>query len=156
VEGAAMLDLLAEGRALWKASKQGSHGNLNCIVATSANPQLPQPPFVNNNNINHDHPLCGSSGFANYKQLSYQNFNYNPSLLDEYLDRFKLDGIDLLNDDIVWLRSICHGLPAERLRGLLDEYSIWWQEAMEKEPIEHKKQNAGRYNANVHFRLALK
>ena len=64
-------------------------------------------------------------------------------------------GVELLPDDA---RDLLKLLPyhSKQRRHSLNQYLSIWQRAAEREPIEHKKQNAGRYAANSWLRNDLR
>lgn len=66
-----------------------------------------------------------------------------------------LDGLELLPDDQRWLRAMLQSLPITWQRELLGEYRRLWLLAYERQPVEHKKANSGRFAANTWIRETL-
>lgn len=63
--------------------------------------------------------------------------------------------INLLAGDKRWLKTICFGINRSILAGFLSEYIDRWHNAMDEEPVKHKKQNKGRFAANTWLRKTL-
>lgn len=76
-------------------------------------------------------------------------------LLDDFFRQAALLGLDLLHDDKRWLKTICVGEPLNLLEDRLNRYIEYWLEGMMLQKLEHRKQNAGRFKANVFFREAI-
>lgn len=76
-------------------------------------------------------------------------------LLYKFYDYAKSAKLELLEDDKKWLGQLCCSMQQDKLRILLNKYMIIWQNEMAKEPIEHKKQNIGRYHANTWIRIEI-
>ncbi len=77
------------------------------------------------------------------------------TILEKFFNYAKQSGLHLLNDDTLWIKIICFGISLKLLKELLHQYNKHWIEAMENEITTHKKQNAGRYAANVFLRESL-
>jgi len=73
-----------------------------------------------------------------------------------FLYRFFLnaesEGLELLWDDEKWLEQTCAGVPKPDLEITLKRYIEIWLTSMIEEPMDHKKQNAGRFAANTFLR----
>jgi hypothetical protein len=59
------------------------------------------------------------------------------------------EGINLLKDDINFIRQQIKHMTREQARQLVRDYIATWQEGMAEEPSEIKKQNKGRMKANL-------
>jgi hypothetical protein len=76
-------------------------------------------------------------------------------LLDDFFRQADLLGLNLLYDDKRWLKAICVAEPLNLLEDRLNRYIEYWLEGMALQQQEHRKQNAGRFKANVFFREAM-
>jgi hypothetical protein len=122
-----MIDLMAAGKAI--AAE---------LAAISPNPQpaRTQPASLK---LVTTGPLANP---LNPHQVTHKK-TLNPAMANP------LDGLALLPDDHRWLRSLLQALPVTRQRELLTEYRQHWLKAYEKETINHKKSNRGRFAANT-------
>jgi len=77
------------------------------------------------------------------------------TILERFFNYAKQSDIQLLNDDRRWIKTICFGVSLRLLKKLLHQYTKYWIKAMENEATIHKKQNVGRYAANVFLRESL-
>jgi hypothetical protein len=87
----------------------------------------------------------------NDDELEYKS---DDELFNDFLNKVKLAGLELLERDISWIRSLCytHRVTEE----LFDEYIKHWLDAMDdNEKIEVRKQNKGRFAANTFIRGTL-
>lgn len=66
---------------------------------------------------------------------------------------FYMSPCELLPDDKDFL-ILRLPVEIETCRAILQAYKYQWLTGMEKEPVEHKKQNKGRYSANTWLRVA--
>ena len=64
-------------------------------------------------------------------------------------------GVELLPDVARYLLKLLPHHSKQRLQSL-NQYLSVWQRAAEREPVEHKKHNAGRYAANSWLRNELR
>lgn len=71
------------------------------------------------------------------------------------LDELHRD-LPLLADDIAWLTAKLTFIPRAKRHVLLLEYHDRWTKSAALEPIEYKKENAGRFAANSWIREQLK
>ena len=55
--------------------------------------------------------------------------------------------------DLNFLKRCTVGLSKDSKRLLWEKYQETWIEAAEKEPVTHKKENAGRLAANTYIRF---
>ena len=55
-------------------------------------------------------------------------------------------------DDRKWLEDLFRKLPTEHRSRAAEGYSKTYSEALEREPAEHKKENAARFEANSRLR----
>ncbi|GAB3319262.1 hypothetical protein [Haliea atlantica] len=69
-------------------------------------------------------------------------------------EHFSSLGVQLLADDLAFLRWHLPRANAAR-NAAVREYMRRWHEAMDEEPIEYRKDNAGRRSANSWLRLRL-
>lgn len=63
----------------------------------------------------------------------------------------RLPGCQLLPDDIKFLYNRLPRIPRQR-REILQRYWEEWMQGMDNEPVDHKKQNQGRFRANTWIR----
>jgi hypothetical protein len=67
-----------------------------------------------------------------------------------FTDYAKSKGLDLLRDDITFLRSRMSSVPIKEQRTvILRRYVQEWCEGMDNESVSFKKQNKGRFKANT-------
>lgn len=90
-----------------------------------------------------------------YTIQRFLNGTNTPSILNIFIDGAEQFGIKLIHDDKKWLKTICYKVQSFRLKMILEEYINYWIEAMYQEPIQYKKQNAGRFAANTFMREAF-
>lgn len=64
--------------------------------------------------------------------------------------------IQLLKDDFKFIERVLGKLPEITQRAALRKYCIEWQEGMEDELVDFRKQNKGRYRANCFLREFIK
>lgn len=78
-----------------------------------------------------------------------------PSSFEKYTplepEHFRAEGVNVLPDDLLFLRC-CLPIKVGPRNTALDHYVSLWLEAMEREPVGHKKENAGRFAANTWLR----
>ena len=55
-------------------------------------------------------------------------------------------------DDRKWLEDLFRKLPTEHRSRAAEGYSKTYSEVLEREPAEHKKENAARFEANSRLR----
>lgn len=78
------------------------------------------------------------------------------SLLEHFFNKVGATlGIELLPDDVRWIKTVCYGLNNNRLKILLEAYISNWVKAMFNELVIYKKQNVGRFTANTYLRESL-
>ena len=65
-----------------------------------------------------------------------------------FTDYAATEGCQLLRDDINFVRQRLNYVPKTQRRAFMLRYVALWLQAMDEEPIQHKKQNRGRYAAN--------
>jgi len=63
--------------------------------------------------------------------------------------------LPLTKDDVVFLRGNLQGGEPEIQKAMLFGYWQVWHEAEKSEPVEHKKDNVGRYAANLWLRQEI-
>ena len=73
------------------------------------------------------------------------------SFTDHELAEHKINGLKL-HDDRVFVRQKLIGTCGEKRLELVTQYFDEWRKGMEAEPVSYKKDNAGRYRANVWLR----
>ena len=76
-------------------------------------------------------------------------------LLDDFFKQADLLGLKLLPDDKHWLKAICISELLNLLEKRLNQYVECWLEGMAFQQQEHRKQNTGRFKANVFLRKAI-
>lgn len=76
-------------------------------------------------------------------------------MLDGFFSNAAGLNIDLLPDDISWLRAVCFGINRPTLACYLSEYIDLWHNAMKEETATYRKQNAGRKAANTWLHKTL-
>lgn len=77
------------------------------------------------------------------------------NLLERFFNETTHHGLQLLPDDMRWIKAICYGVSSHKLKSLLEQYTYLWIHIMEKETSNQKQQNAGRFAANTLLREAL-
>ena len=93
--------------------------------------------------------------FSSNRQLEFPKDRGVDCLLDDFFRQAGLLGLDLLHDEKRWLKTICVAEPLTLLEDRLNRYIKCWLEGMTLQKLEHRKQNAGRFKANVFFREAM-
>ncbi|KTD73917.1 hypothetical protein [Legionella tucsonensis] len=81
--------------------------------------------------------------------------NSTAGILDGFFSNAAGLDINLLPDDKRWIKTVCFGISRPTLAGFLSEYIDRWHNAMERETVTYKKQNAGRRSANIWLRETL-
>lgn len=76
--------------------------------------------------------------------------------LKKFFALVKKEGLELLEDDKKYIASMTWGLSNERVRELLRPYIEAWKAGMKLEEQVNKKQNIGRYMANLELREKVK
>jgi len=79
----------------------------------------------------------------------------HPFLIEKFFKYCSEQGMELLPDDMSFLRRLTRFTPESKIRPILSKYVIIWTDEMAKESIEHKKQNTGRFAANSWIREYL-
>lgn len=77
--------------------------------------------------------------------------NY-PIDMNKFLKYCESKGLELLPDDISFLKLKTKYMRESKIRPVLSKYVIIWIDEMAKERIEHRKQNVGRFAANSWLR----
>lgn len=85
-------------------------------------------------------------------QQPIENINND---FDNFVKNSQTVGIELLPQDEKWLRTLCSDIQPEQLAVLLKQYIQIWFSTMQNEPLNHKKQNIGRFAANTFIRESL-
>lgn len=65
---------------------------------------------------------------------------------------FAKTGLVFLPDDYRYLSELLEGMGSTRRKDYLKQYHLVWLKGMQAEPINIKKQNKGRFAANVWIR----
>jgi hypothetical protein len=100
-------------------------------------------------------PLNSQETFSSNGWLEFPKDRGVDGLLDDFFRQVALLGLDLLHDDKRWLKTICVSDPLTLLEDRLNQYIECWIEGMALQKLKHRKQNAGRFRANVFFREAM-
>ncbi|HAT9261850.1 TPA: hypothetical protein JBC17_11255 [Legionella pneumophila subsp. pneumophila] len=124
---------------------------------------------------NHEEDLC----IAGFKEKTLEETNRKPAssnqetfavkindksflikngtagMLDGFFSNAAGLNIDLLPDDKRWLKAVCYGINSPTLASFLNEYIDRWLNAIDREPVTYKKQNAGRRAANIWLQETL-
>jgi hypothetical protein len=89
------------------------------------------------------------------RNLKFPKSKGTVGLLEDFFKKTEFLGLNLLSHDKRWLMTICIAEPLVVLEELLYRYIEHWIHAMDLQPQEHRKQNAGRFKANEFIREAL-
>ena len=92
---------------------------------------------------------------SNNRRLRFPKDRGVDGLLDDFFRQADLLELKLLPDDKHWLKTICLSEPLSLLEDRLNQYIECWLDGMMLQKLEHRKQNAGRFKANVFFREAI-
>jgi hypothetical protein len=74
-----------------------------------------------------------------------------PTLFELSIEAFRKDGLELIPDDLAFLRQRLPFDPGKR-DAILAQYREVWHEAIAAEPASHRTQNRGRFAANTWLR----
>lgn len=66
------------------------------------------------------------------------------------------NGLHILREDFHFIRLCLYGISGSMRMKMVREYERTWNDAMEKEPVIHHKQNRGRKSANEYLRSTCK
>lgn len=108
------------------ADSAESHGNLQNLQPP-ADSETP----INKGNLQNLHNLQGGE-----------------DQLEALIDSLRADGLQVLGEDAVFIRKQLPYNQQDRAK-LVDVYRSRWINAMGRTPLEHQKQNAGRFAANT-------
>jgi len=66
----------------------------------------------------------------------------------DFVNYCKTQGLHLLGEDVKFVRHRLHFVEKTQRRNFMMRYVSLWQQAMDEEQEEHRKQSRGRYAAN--------
>lgn len=142
-----MIDLIVQGQAVRSAF---GLPQLHLSV-----PSATPPPNIRHSGNHASSPPCPKthrrqvSTEADFRQSAK---SATPPVFELCMEAFARDGIELTYQDLSFIRLILPMEPGQR-DSALATYKKIWRKAMAAEPLEHKKQNRGRFNANTWLRL---
>ncbi len=80
--------------------------------------------------------------------ISFVVNSKSSGIIEQFFSIASTLGIELLPEDKRWIKIVCFGISTSILDVLIIKYVECWHNAMNLEPLSHKKQNIGRNAAN--------
>ena len=131
----------------------------NCANRANNEPEISTististPPIPENENIGKIEPLKLVYGLPsnNSDAIDLQTQDESVPFTDHEIAEHKIDQLNL-RDDRAFVRQMLLGAYGKDRLTLVDRYFNEWRKGVESEPIEVKKENAGRWLANTWLR----